>query len=97
MPCVVAVIRLKDPLPMFAFGLAKLGLFRRLKDSARNWRLIASRIGKVLNKERFSALCGGPKTWLRCSLPSRPEACGTNAAALNQALIVLGPLFGLDT
>ena len=64
------------------FGVPKFALFRTLKNSARNWRLIFSEIAVVFSKEASSSAIPGPMSVSLPTFPYVPDAGTMNAFGL---------------
>src|SRR4029077_8832094 len=66
-------------------GVLKLARFRRLKISARNWRLRRSRMAVSFSTEKSQVARAGPMYVSRPALPAKPLAEGgaMKAAGLN--------------
>src|SRR6516164_907919 len=78
-----------------AFGRAKFGWLKMLKNSERNCRFMRSRICVVFSTEKSAELVREPMMELRPALPKVPGAGATKAVVLNQASRRLGPSLGL--
>src|SRR5579872_6849121 len=69
----------KAELLKLVFGLFRLVWLRALKNSARNWKLHCSRIGKFLNNPMSHQKSPGPRKLFLPTVPKVPAAGLVNA------------------
>src|SRR5262245_10609392 len=73
----------KEGEPTKLSGKPKFGWLNRLKNSVRNWMVVASLIMVFLTSEKLTFLKLGPSRMLRPELPKLPNGGMAKAAVLN--------------
>src|SRR5579871_5431743 len=84
--CTAPVFRHFKFVLIFEFGFPQMGVFVRLKASARNSILVDSVIGKLRKIEKSKSFRESPRNTFRPKSPNVPVAGSANAEMLNQQL-----------